>query len=61
MTLFAVVALAATAAFLALGIGAMVRGGAYDRDHSTRYMSLRVAAQGAALLFVVLALLTSVH
>ncbi|MDA8110389.1 MAG: HIG1 domain-containing protein [Betaproteobacteria bacterium] len=61
MTLFAVIALAATVAFLILGVGAMVRGGEYDRVYGTRYMALRVAAQGAAVLFLVLAMLATVH
>jgi len=62
MTLFALFALAATVAFLILGINAMVRGGEYDALHATRYMVLRVAAQGAALVFLVLAMLqATVH
>jgi len=57
MTLFAVIALAATVAFLVLGINSMAHGGEYDRVHATRYMVMRVAAQGAALAFLVLAML----
>lgn len=57
MTLFAVIALAATVAFLVLGINSMAHGGEYDRVHGTRYMVMRVAAQGAALAFLVLAML----
>ena len=36
-------------AFLFLGVNSMAHGGEYDRVHATRYMVLRVAAQGAAL------------
>ena len=57
MTAFAVMALAATLVFLALGVNSMAHGGEFDRVHSTRYMALRVAAQGAALAFALLAVL----
>lgn len=57
MTVFAVIALAATVAFLILGIGAMAQGGEYDRAHATQYMMLRVAAQGAALVLLAFAML----
>lgn len=57
MTLFAMIALAATVAFLVLGINSMAHGGEYDRVHATRYMVMRVAAQGAALVFLLLAML----
>lgn len=56
MTLFAVLALAATVAFLILGISSMAHGGEYDRVHGTRFMVLRVTAQGAALAFLLLAM-----
>jgi hypothetical protein len=56
MTLFAVLALAATVAFLILGINSMAHGGEYDRLHGTRFMVLRVTAQGAALAFLLLAM-----
>ena len=61
MTLFAVIALAATVAFLVLGVNSMAHGGEYDRAHATRYMVMRVAAQGAALVFLVLAMLQAMH
>jgi hypothetical protein len=62
MTLFAVIALAATVAFLVLGVNSMAHGGEYDREHSTRYMVMRVAAQGAALAFLALAMMqTAAH
>jgi hypothetical protein len=57
MTLFAVIALAAAAAFLVLGVNSMAHGGEFDRVHGTRYMAMRVAAQGAALAFILLAML----
>ncbi len=61
MTLFALLALGAAVTFLILGINSMVHGGEYDRVHGTRYMALRVAAQGAALLFLVLAMQATMH
>jgi hypothetical protein len=57
MTLFVMLALVATVASLILGISSMARGGDYDREHGTRYMVMRVTAQGAALLFLVLAMM----
>ena len=61
MTLFALIALGATVVFLILGINSMAHGGEYDRVHGTRYMALRVAAQSAALLFLVLAMLATMR
>jgi len=59
MTLFVMLALVATVASLILGISSMAQGGEYDRVHGTRYMVMRVVAQGAALLFLVLAMMQS--
>ncbi len=57
MTLLALIAFVAAAAFLVLGISSMARGGEYDQAHSTRYMALRVASQAAALVLLLLAML----
>ena len=62
MTLFVMLALVATVASLILGISSMARGGDYDREHGTRYMVMRIAAQGAALAFLALAMMqTAAH
>ncbi len=57
MTLFVILAFAAVVAAMILGITSMARGGEFDRTHSTRYMAMRVGAQAAALVLIVLALL----
>jgi hypothetical protein len=59
MTLLALIAFLATLAFLALGINSMVHGGEFDRTHGTRYMAMRVAAQGAAFALLLLAMLAT--
>jgi hypothetical protein len=59
MTLLALIAFAATVAFLAMGINSMAHGGEYDRIHGTRFMVMRVAAQGGAFLLLVLAMLAT--
>lgn len=57
MTLFAILAFAATAGFLILGIASMAQGGDYDRSHATAYMTGRVVTQGVAFALLVLAML----
>jgi hypothetical protein len=52
-----VLALVATAVSLVLGMQSMARGGEYDRQHSGRYMTLRIAAQGIAFVLLLVALL----
>lgn len=52
-----VLALVATAVSLVLGMQSMARGGEYDKQHSGRYMTLRIASQGAAFALLLLALL----
>ena len=52
-----VLALAATAGALLLGLLAMSGGGAADRDFGTRLMWTRVALQAFAILLLFLALL----
>jgi hypothetical protein len=49
-------ALIATVVSLGLGISSMVRGGDYDRAHSTRFMFLRVGSQGLAFVLLLGAL-----
>lgn len=50
-------ALVATAISLVLGMQSMARGGEYDKQHSGRYMRLRIVSQGAAFALLLLALL----
>ena len=54
-----VLALVATVASLGVGIGSMMKGGEFDRKHSTQLMALRVGSQGVTLvlLFIVLAIM----
>jgi hypothetical protein len=59
MTMFAVIAFAAAAWFLILGIHSMAHGGDFDKAHATRYMAGRVAAQGAAIALLALAMLAT--
>ena len=51
-----VIALLATIGTLVLGLSSMARGGAYDMQHSVQYMYARVGFQGAAVLFMFIAL-----
>lgn len=50
-------ALFSTIGALAIGIGSMVRGGEFDRQHSGQFMSARVGLQAATLVLLLLALL----
>lgn len=52
-----VLAVLATIGALAMGIGSMVRGGEYDRQHAGQFMSARVGLQAATLVLLLLALL----
>lgn len=56
LTIVILLALGATAVSLVLGIIAMERGGEYDREHSTRYMAMRVGFQGLTLALLLVAL-----
>ena len=49
----------ATIGALGMGIGSMVRGGEYDREHSTQYMFARVGLQGVTLALLLIALLAA--
>jgi hypothetical protein len=57
MTLLAVIAFAAAAVFLFLGIRSMAHGGAEDQAQSTHYMAMRLASQGIAIVLVLLGML----
>ena len=57
--LLIVLALLATVASLVMGVGSMVRGGKYDKEHSGQFMNARVGLQAATLVLLLLALLMS--
>lgn len=57
MTVVIVLALLATVASLAWGIGSMAHGGDYDARHSTQLMTSRIVFQGIAVLLLIMALL----
>jgi hypothetical protein len=59
MTLFVMIAFAAAAGFLVLGIASMARGGEFDQSHAAQYMTGRVVMQGVAALFILLAMLSA--
>jgi hypothetical protein len=61
MTYFAMIAFAAAAVFLVLGIASMTQGGEFDQSHAVRYMTGRVAMQGIAALCILLAMLSAFH
>jgi len=56
MTIVILMALGATVVSLVLGVVSMERGGEYDREHSTRYMAMRVGFHGLTLLLLMVAL-----
>ena len=58
MTLLAIIAFAGAVVFLFLGIRSMAHGGHEDEVRSTRYMAMRVASQGLAVILVLLGMLT---
>lgn len=51
-----ILALLATIIALGAGLVSMVRGGEYDRLHSTQLMAARVGCQGVALVLLLVAL-----
>lgn len=59
MTFLVMIAFAAAAGFLVLGIASMAQGGEFDRSHAVQYMAGRVAMQGIAFLFILLAILST--
>ncbi|MGB7541287.1 MAG: HIG1 domain-containing protein [Burkholderiales bacterium] len=61
MTLFAMIAFAAAAGFLVLGLASMAQGGEFDQSHAVQYMTGRVVMQGIAVLFILLAMLSAFH
>jgi hypothetical protein len=56
LSLMITLALVATIGALGAGIVSMLRGGEYDRQHSTQLMAARVGFQGAALVLMLVAL-----
>ena len=56
LSLMIILALLATIVSLGVGIGSMIRGGEYDRQHSTQLMYARVGFQGLALALLVISL-----
>jgi len=52
-------ALAAVLGVLAVGVFAMLRGGAFNRKYGNRLMRLRVAMQALAIVLLLLLLLTT--
>jgi hypothetical protein len=54
--IFVILALLATIGALIIGVGAMLRGGEYDKLHAEHFMSWRVGLQALTLVFLVLAL-----
>ena len=56
LSLMIVLALLATVGALGAGLVSMMRGGEYDRQHSTQLMTARVGFQGVAVLLLLVAL-----
>lgn len=56
LSLLIMLALIATVGALGAGLVSMMRGGEYDRQHSTQLMFARVGFQGAALVLLLVAL-----
>ena len=59
LTTAIVLAMLATIVALGMGIASMMRGGKFDREHSTQFMFARVGFQGVALVLMVVALLAA--
>ena len=56
MTILIVWALIATIGSMVMGVGSMVRGGAYDDKHSGQFMNARLIFQAVAALLLIMAL-----
>ena len=56
LSLMIILALLATVGALGAGLVSMMRGGEYDRQHSTQLMTARVGCQGVAVLLLLVAL-----
>jgi hypothetical protein len=54
-----IIAMLATLSVLVLGLAAMVKGGEFNRKYGNKLMRARVLAQGIALAFFALAVLTA--
>jgi hypothetical protein len=59
VTLLIVLGMLLTIVALGTGIGSMMRGGKYDDKHSGDFMMLRVGAQGATLVVLLIALIVA--
>jgi hypothetical protein len=57
LTAIIILALFATVITLVWGIGSMVRGGDYDREHSALLMGIRVGLQGLTIVLLLIAVL----
>ena len=60
MTLLVILSLVAVVAALFWGVGAMARGGSYDREHSEQIMFTRVGIQAIAFILIVIAVIYSI-
>jgi len=60
LTLMVVLALIATIATLAWGIGSMAVGGTYDKKHSEQLMFTRIGIQAVAFVILLIAVYFSV-
>ncbi len=56
LSLMIILALLATIGALGAGLVSMMRGGEYDRQHSTQLMTARIGFQGVAVLLLLVAL-----
>ncbi len=56
LSLMIILALLATVGALGAGLVSMMRGGEYDRQHSTQLMTARIGFQGVAVLLLLVAL-----
>lgn len=57
-TVLMIIAMLAVLASLLIGIGAMVKGGDFNKKYGNKLMRLRVTLQGVALLLFALAVMT---
>ncbi|MDO8706122.1 MAG: twin transmembrane helix small protein [Sulfuricaulis sp.] len=56
ITILIILALIATAVSMAMGIGSMAKGGAYDDKHSGQFMNARIIFQAIAAILLMLVL-----
>jgi hypothetical protein len=60
LTILVVLALIATVGSMVVGIGSMIRGGAYDDKHSGQFMNARIIFQAIAAILLIMALFVGV-